>query len=383
MVVAVICDVLGKKNNGTTLALTNLIDYLRMKGHTVKVVCPDEDKKGMKDYYIVPTLHLGRLIDGIVEKNGVKLAKADKSILCDVIKSADVVHIGIPLHLGSVATKIAKKLGKPITASFHAQAENVTAHIGMMNFEPANYITYKVFYSKVYKHVDAVHYPTQFIREVFEKTTHKTNAYVISNGVNEEFFLPHEKVKLSDKFTIVCSGRLSKEKGQGVLLKAVAKSKHRDDIKIIFAGDGPRKRELTSLRDKLGVDAEFNFYSREDIITLLSSADLYVHSATVEIEAIACLEAIVSGLVPVICNSKKSATKNFALDDNNLFPAGNPNELAKKIDFWYENPLLKAEYQERYKTFALNFKHKDCMEKMESMLFDAIKIHNEKERNKA
>ena len=38
MKIAIICDVLGKANNGTVIATINLINYLRDKGHTVYVV---------------------------------------------------------------------------------------------------------------------------------------------------------------------------------------------------------------------------------------------------------------------------------------------------------------------------------------------------------
>ncbi len=379
MTVTIICDVLGEKNNGTTLAFTNLISYLKERGHRVKIVCPDEDKKGLEDYYIVPTLNLGEILNSIVENNGVKLAKADKAILKEAIEDADVVHIGVPLHLGTVATKMAVEMDKPITASFHAQAENVTAHLfGFMNSEFANDIVYKTFYDKVYKYVDAVHYPTDFIRGVFEDSVgKKTNAYVISNGVNKEFFEPSEHKKISDKFVILCTGRLSKEKAQDVLIKAVNGSKYKDNIKIIFAGNGPKKDKLMALKDKLGVDAEFNFYGRKELLDIIHSADLYVHTATVEIEAIACLEAIVGGLVPVICDSPKSATKAFALGENNLFPMGDVKALTEKIEFWIEHEDLKAEYREKYKEMSGKFRQEDCMAQMEQMLIDTINLHNE------
>ena len=46
MKVAVICDVLGQANNGTTIAALNLIRTLRNKGHEVRVVCPDANRAG-------------------------------------------------------------------------------------------------------------------------------------------------------------------------------------------------------------------------------------------------------------------------------------------------------------------------------------------------
>ena len=58
---------------------------------------------------------------------------------------------------------------------------------------------------------------------------------------------------------------------------------------------------------------------REPLADFYNQCDLYVHAAEAEIEAIACIEAFASGLVPVIANAKMSATKQFALDKRSLF----------------------------------------------------------------
>ena len=382
MVVCIVCDVLGEKNNGTTLAATNLIDYLKSQGHEVRVVCCDKDKSNLDDYYVTPTLNLGKFCNKIVEKNGVTLAKADEEILKAAIEGSDVVHLLIPFALSRKAIKIARELDKPITASFHCQAENVTAHVFLMNVGLANSLVYKNFYKHVYKYCDIIHYPTSFIRDVFEKETHKTNSVVISNGVNERFFENIEGKRLSDKFTIICTGRYSKEKSQHLLIKAVGASRYKDSIKLVFAGAGPYEKQLKKLADKLGVDADFKFFSRDDLLVALHGADLYVHTAAIEIEAIACLEAIVSGLIPVINDSPRSATKAFALDENNLFVANSVTDLTKKVEFWYENPELIKEYKARYKSIIGNFNQQECMKKMEEMLLSAIeKKKSENEKN--
>ncbi len=381
MIACIVCDILGEKNNGTTLAATNLIDYLKSKGHEVRVVCCDKDKNNLENYYVTPTLDLGKFCNKILEKNGVTPAKADESVLRKAIEGSDVVHLLIPFFLARRAAKIAKELNKPITASFHCQAENVTAHVFMMNFPLANTLVYKNFYKHVYQYCDIIHYPTTFIRDVFEKETHKTNAVVISNGVNEQFYKDVPSNRISDKFTIVCTGRYSKEKAQHLLIKATAKSKHRDDIKLVFAGAGPYENSLKKLSAKHGTDAEFRLFPRDELLSLLHGADLYVHTAIIEIEAIACLEAIVSGLIPVINNSPRSATKAFALDGNNLFKLNDVNDLAAKIDFWYEHPELIKEYKARYKSIIANFDQKECMHKMEEMLLSAIEMKKNQTKN--
>ena len=46
MIVTVVCDVLGKENNGATIAGMNLIRFLKKQGHEVRILCADQDKKG-------------------------------------------------------------------------------------------------------------------------------------------------------------------------------------------------------------------------------------------------------------------------------------------------------------------------------------------------
>lgn len=375
MNVTIVCDVLGEPNNGTTIATLNLIRHLKNSGHRVNVVSADETSAEGENNYVVPTLHLGKFADSVLRRNGVSLAKADEEVLKDAIRDADVVHIQIPFFLGTAGTRIARSMNKPVTASFHCQAENVTSHIGMMNFPPANKLTYKVFYRNVFRHIDKIHYPTRFIREVFEKEVGPTNGEVISNGVNDAFFDLSRRENREGKFTVVCTGRYSKEKAQDALIKAVSRSAHRENIRVVFAGDGPRKKRLMRLAESAGVDCAFAFFTREQLTKQLSEADLYVHTAIIEIEAISCMEAIASGLVPVICNSERSATRFFALDDNNLFRKNDAEDLARKIDFWYEHPELKKQYSEKYANLRAEFSQEACMQRMEKMLLDAIGEH--------
>lgn len=78
MKVTIVCEVLGKANNGTTVAALNLIRSLKEKGHDVKVICPDADREGLEGYYILPVTNMGSFINDILEKNHVTLAKYDE-----------------------------------------------------------------------------------------------------------------------------------------------------------------------------------------------------------------------------------------------------------------------------------------------------------------
>ncbi len=371
MIVTVVCDVLGRENNGTTIAAMNLIRSLRAKKHEVRILCPDADKINTEGYYVVPVLNVGPL-NNYVRKNGVCIAKCDNEVIKRALTGADVVHIMTPFLLGTRAMKIAKEMGIPVTAGFHCQAENFTSHIFMKNSKLASAATYSVFYRNFYRYADAVHYPTEFIRSTFEKKGRRTNAYVISNGVNKAFVsAPADKPEgCKDKYIILFIGRYSKEKSHKVLIDAVEKSEFAEKIQLVFAGDGPLKEKLMKYSEKLPNPPIFRFFSRTELLDMINCADLYVHPAEIEIEAISCLEAITCGLVPVISNSPRSATRFFAMDEKNLFRCNDSTDLAVKIDWWLTHPEEKAERSREYLGYTKQFDQDVCMDKMEQMLFD-------------
>lgn len=379
MNVTIICDVLGVPNNGTSVAAYNLINHLKSQGHNVTVVCCDADKEGISGYKIVPTMKLGPIANAALARNEVVPAKADPVILEEAIKDADVVHLLMPFPLSWKAVKICEKYGIPMTSSFHVQAENFTCHIGMMKSAFATKEVYKYFYRKVYSHCTYTHYPTEFIKQDFEGNIKKhVPSKVISNGVSEYFFEPappeaieKQKAKNKDKFTIVVVGRYSSEKAQQVLIKAVAKSKYKDKIHLILAGEGPKRRRYKKLVKKNGVDCEMRFFDHDELKEVLNAADLYVHTAYVELESIACLEAIVTGLVPIICNSKRSAARFFARDDRCLYQKWNSEDLKNKIEYFMENPQELEACRKKYKTQANVSRLGECMNKMEQMLEEA------------
>ena len=382
MTVVIVADVLGKENNGTTIACMNLIRSLRAKGHEVRIVCGDQDKKGTEGYYIVPTFNFGKALNRYVQKNGVVIAKKDDRILEDAICNADVVHLPTPFGLARAALKIARAHGIPVTASFHCQAQNVTSHLFLMNSSFANKIAYRNFYKHVYQYVDAIHYPTDFIRREFEQQVHKTTkAYVISNGVNAIYTkrAVEKPEELKDKFVILFIGRYSKEKTHKYLIKAVSQSRYCDRIQLIFAGAGPLEEKLIQLSDEYKINRPImKFFSREALVDVINYSDLYCHPAQIEIEAIACLEAISCGTVPVINNSPLSATREFAICPENLFAENDSVDLAAKIDYWIEHGAEKEACAKKYLDFTVKFNQAACMDAMEQMLLEVTEQHEKK-----
>jgi len=380
MKIAIVCTVLGEENNGATHAGMNLIRSLKAKGHEVNIICPDADKKGQEGYYVCPQMSFGPLNE-YVKKVGVTIAKSDEKVLEAGIKGVDIVHLHLPFGMSIKAIKIAKKYNIPLTASFHMQAENFTSHLKLQKVKPLNDFVYKYIYKHTYRHVDAIHYPTKFIKDTFEKNIgKKTNAYVISNGVNNtiEINNAQKPEELKDKFVVLSTGRYCDEKAQDVLIKAVGLSKYKDNIALILAGQGPKKEKFEKVAEKVGVQPFYKFFSRKEIVDAINYCDLYVHPARVELEGIACLEAICCGRPTIVSNSRKSATKGFVLNDKCIFKNNDPQDLANKIDYMIENEDERKAIGEELLKSAEQYNQERCMDEMEKMFYETIENHKKR-----
>ncbi len=238
-------------------------------------------------------------------------------------------------------------------------------------FYALNTLVYKYIYKHLYRYCDGIHYPTKFIRDVFESRIHKTTpGYVISNGVHSyvkqrNVEKPHD---LQDKIVILSIGRYSSEKSQDTLIKAVSRSAYKNKIQLIIAGQGLKEKKYKRLAKKLHIQPVFKFYSRNEIIDVLNYCDLYVHPAVDELEGIACLESIACGKMTIVSDSHNSATKNFAIDEKCIFKHRNAKDLARVIDYWIDHPEARAEYERKYLVSSVIYRQDECMQKMEEMI---------------
>ncbi len=166
-----------------------------------------------------------------------------------------------------------------------------------------------------------------------------------------------------------------------MVIEAVKKSKYSKKIQLVLAGIGPMDEAYRKMAEGMPNPVIFNFYNHNDLKDLYAQSDLYVHASDVEIEALSCMEAFATGLVPVISNSvERSATPQFALDERSLFLPGNSDDLAVKIDYWIEHEeerkRMELEYAELGKKYALD----KCVLEMIDMFNDAIKYYGKKSK---
>lgn len=371
MKILLIVDQYDSANNGTTITARRFAKTLESHGHEVRVVSCG---KPAPHKYKLPALHFGPIVETIIRSQGMQFAVPRSKILKKALAWADVAHFLMPFWLQQKALRIAEEMNVPHTAAFHVQPENITSTIFLGNCAPVNEFLYRYFRDHFYDRFTHIHCPSAFIAGELHKRGYKGKTHVISNGI-EPGFCYHKLPKAPEfegKILIVMIGRLSREKRQDVLIDAVAQSKYADRIQLVLAGKGPHKGALLRRAKKLNNPLITGFYPGTALKNLLAMCDLYVHASDAEIEAISCIEAFASGLVPVIADSKKSATPQFALDRRSLFAAGDSTDLAAKIDYWLDNEEEKKRMEYVYAEHAQKYAIDRCVEKAEEMFCAAI-----------
>ncbi len=373
MKILIVIDQFDNSNNGTTISARRFAKGLREAGNEVYVVSTGDNENEYK--FNLKELPLPPGISHIIKSQGMSFAIPNTEILEKAISSVDIVHFYMPFFISKAGLKICEKLRVPHTTAFHVQPENITYSIGLGTKTRVNDFIYTHYRDSFFNRFTHIHCPSEFIANELKKHGYTAKLHVISNGVDEQFkYYPKEKLpEFQNKFVITMIGRYSNEKRQDVLIEAICKSKYANNIQLVLAGKGPKQEKYEKLGKALPNPPIMKFYNTDDLINLLKSTDLYVHSADAEIEAISCIEAFACGNVPIIANSKNSATKQFALVKESLFEAGNSSDLAKKIDFWIENESYRKEMELKYSKHAENYRLKNSIIKIEEMFNDAIR----------
>ncbi|MBR4787975.1 MAG: glycosyltransferase [Bacteroidales bacterium] len=366
-------------HNGTSVSAKRFASELRSRGHEVKILTtgiPDTNR------FVVPELHLP-LFNRLVKRHGFQYSKVDEDVIREALEWCDIAHCFMPFRLEIATKRMADKMGKPCTAAFHVQPENVTATFHMQDVKWLNTLIYNYFNRHFYKFFRHIHCPSRFITDYLVQLGYTSEMHVISNGCPPQFSW-HKCDKPSwcaDKFVLLMVGRLSPEKHQDTILEAVKHSAYESKIQVILVGTGLKGKTLRKRGKKLSNPPRIGYMSDRQLMNVLGYADLYVHAGEVELESLSCLEAMGSGLVPLISSSSQSATPQFALDSRSLFTPRKPRLLAQKIDYWIEHPEARLEMGKKYADLVKQYSITESVANFEKMLMEEIADHEKASKN--
>lgn len=268
-----------------------------------------------------------------------RFAVPDATRLARAFEGVDIVHLQHPFWLAFGALAAARRADVPVVSAFHVQPENLLYNLGLRSAPRLRRLLYRLWVRGLYDRADAVVCPSPMARERLLEHGLRKPCHVVSNGVPPWFqrraASPGDEAE--DTFMILMVGRLAPEKRHDVVMDAVARCRHRERIQLVVAGSGPLEEEVRRRGATLARPARIAWVHEDALLDLYSRAQLFVHASEVELEGMAVLEAMSCGLPTLVADAPESAAAAFAQGPGFLFRAGDPDDLAARIDHWIEH----------------------------------------------
>lgn len=156
---------------------------------------------------------------------------------------------------------------------------------------------------RTYENAKALIAVSAFLKTAMEKwcSTHK-EIEVIGNPVDVKKYPLSHRLRGEHEIRLISVGSLEKRKNYPLLLQALHILLKQSHVKLILIGTGPERERLESLAKQLDIQDNVIFagYVQEaEYARLLSEADFFVSSSTMENFGVAIVEALTCG-VPVI-----------------------------------------------------------------------------------
>ena len=373
------------KGNGLDESARRTVQALRDAGQEVRVLSGKnfEDPDGPQPEYPMEKFHFP-LMQPMLDSFGYAYADWHGPVVEEAVRWADVIHLEETFFLHHAAMNWAKKLGKPITGTYHVHPENIVFNcLGHRAGYLICQILYRYWCRVFYDNYQYLQCPTDNVRDRLIRHRVKAYCFTLSNGVIPDKCLrpltpPKDYYDENRPLDLIYIGRTAIEKDQPTLYEAIRLSKYAKRIRLHIAGRGPKLKEYTRMAEKLYEDGVVNykpivgFYDRDQLRELAAKADLAAHCADVEVEGMSITEALQQAVVPVIATATYSGTATYALDERSKFPARDPQALAARIDYWFDHPKERWEMGFKYAESMKQYEIANCAKVLIDMFQKAI-----------
>lgn len=265
----------------------------------------------------------------------------------------DVVHIQSHFMVSRTTLAAAHAMGIPVVATNHFMPQNVLHYFPLSGFVPhkARNLMWRDFL-RVFNRADAVTTPTRTAANLLSSVGFTGTVEPISCGIDLARFSPSNQGQyLRRRFnipdsqsTLLYVGRLDKEKRVETILSALATIRQTRDAHLVLAGIGKERRRLEKRAQTLGLADHITFTGfvpDADLPNLYPIADLFVITSIAELQSIATMEAMASGL-PVVAADAMALPELVRDGENGYLVRGDSNELAKKILAIVSNPKRRG-----------------------------------------
>lgn len=303
MKIALVTETYPPEINGVAMTLSQLVEGMRAKGHSVQVVRPIQasEKASPKVSEQLLTV-FGLPIPGYLE---LRFGLPARNRLIHSWQKArpDIVHVATEGPLGLSAIRAAKRLGIPCTSTFHTNFHSYSEHY---NAESATRLVLW-FLRWIHNKTECTMAPTKELADELSNEGFR-NMDVFGRGVNLRVFNPQARDEgLRDSWgatqespVVIHVSRLAAEKNYDLLETAYgAIRQKRPDTRFVIVGGGPMEAELKRRFPFAIFPGAIPLENRPALARLYASSDIFLYPSKTETygnvatEAMACGNALV------------------------------------------------------------------------------------------
>jgi 1,2-diacylglycerol 3-alpha-glucosyltransferase len=339
--------------DGGAIAQHRIVHELIHKGHDVRVIAPSFSFHNTIEEDAGSTIYRPRaFLLPFYMNNKYHFAPFPLFYVHKILDTfqPDLVNVCSPYPNSISALILAKKKHIPVVGSIHILPENILAPFFDSAFYPSMVKYTWAYLIRFYNQVDWATVPTHTGATMYQERGLRTPITPISNGVDTNIFKPtndgaylKKQFNLPDKPLVLYTGRMNQEKNVDVLIHAIPSVLKEIDAHFLFCGSGGLKPAMIALTKELGVTDHttfIEFLDWADYPNIYALADVFVMPGESELQSIVTLEAIASGVPPIVVN--KGAVPELANAGNGrVFEPKDSAQLAAHIVTILSNKKLR------------------------------------------
>ncbi|GHC69660.1 hypothetical protein GCM10007079_00420 [Nocardiopsis terrae] len=374
--------------NGAAYFTARLARGLAGRGADVHVLCPSPcgrphvaERDGVVEHRLRSLPSLAHESVRLTLPTGVR---GHLNRLLDRLRP-DAVHIQNHFLVGRMLASAARVHGIPVVATNHFMPENLFDPMRVpeaLRPHAARLAWWDL--ARVLSRTEHVTTPTPAAAELLAGRGFARPVEPVSCGIDLVRFRPfpgsapaaerrrtRARLGVPDRTTMLFVGRLDEEKHVDELVRAVART---HGVQLVLAGRGAHRARLAELARAEGVADRvvfLGFVPHRDLPDVYRCADVFTIAGTAELQSIATLEAMASGL-PVVA-ADAMALPHLVEEGRNgyLYPPGRPGELAARVGAVVAEEAERVRMGAHSRMMAARHRLEDSLERFERIYRNA------------